>query len=153
VCRGIHSGRPRPAPHGPAGAQAFSASSALSGCAALRNMLSHAETQQLAALRRDLLGLQATGVVFPADSWPAKLLRPEPRCARPPAAGQAAAPGAPGGSSWPAKLLRPGRPCRQAAGASRPAPGPPRGRAHSRRACPARGSSSGQPLWHSLSRD
>ena len=61
--------------------QAFSASSALSGCAALRNMLSHAETQQLQALRAKLQALQASGVVFPKDSWPARLLRPEPRCA------------------------------------------------------------------------
>ena len=43
-------------------------------------MLSHAETQQLQALRKDLQTLQASGVVFPVDSWPAKLLRPEPRC-------------------------------------------------------------------------
>lgn len=61
--------------------QAFSASSALSGCAALRNMLSHAETQQLQALREKLQALQASGVVFPKDSWPARLLRPEPRYA------------------------------------------------------------------------
>ena len=65
----------------PLRAQAFSASSALSGCAALRNMLSHAETQQLQALREKLQALQASGVVFPTDSWPARLLRPEPRCA------------------------------------------------------------------------
>lgn len=66
--------------------QAFSASSALAGCTALRNMLSHAETQQLQVLRKDLQALQASGVVFPVDSWPAKLLRPEPRC-RPPRVG------------------------------------------------------------------
>lgn len=67
-------------------AQAFSASSALAGCAALRNMLSHAETQQLQALRADMQALQDSGVAFPHDSWPAKLLRPEPRRALRPAA-------------------------------------------------------------------
>ncbi|KAK9833474.1 hypothetical protein WJX81_008235 [Elliptochloris bilobata] len=61
------------------GYKAFSASSALAGCTALRNMLSHAETQQLQALRAQLQALQASGVVFPKDSWPARLLRPEPR--------------------------------------------------------------------------
>ena len=50
-------------------------------------MLSHAETQQLQALRKDLQALQASGVVFPVDSWPAKLLRPEPRCHPPRVAG------------------------------------------------------------------
>ncbi len=42
-------------------------------------MWSHLDTEQLTGLREQLRALQDSGVVFPEDSWPTKLLKAHPR--------------------------------------------------------------------------
>ena len=46
-------------------------------------MWSHQDTDELQRLKDQLTLLQDSGVVFPEDSWPMRLLRSHPRCARP----------------------------------------------------------------------
>ena len=52
---------------------------ALTGCNRLRDMWSHLDTEQLTVLRQKLMKLQDSGVVFPKDSWPTKLLKVDSR--------------------------------------------------------------------------
>ena len=59
--------------------QVYSARTALAGCKTLADMWSHQDTDQLQRLKDELTLLQDSGVVFPVDSWPARLLRSHPR--------------------------------------------------------------------------
>lgn len=62
--------------------QVYSARTALAGCKTLADMWSHQDTDELQRLKDQLTLLQDSGVVFPEDSWPTRLLRSHPRCAR-----------------------------------------------------------------------
>lgn len=58
----------------------WSHASALQGSRTLDKCFAALDTQQLATLRDDLLRLQAsTGIVYPPDSWPARLIKKESR--------------------------------------------------------------------------
>lgn len=50
---------------------------AAKGAKVIKHGFTELDTQQLHALRDELLGLKEQGVVFPQDSWPAKLIRKE----------------------------------------------------------------------------
>ncbi len=62
--------------------QVYSARTALAGCKTLADMWSHQDTDQLQRLKNELTLLQDSGVVFPMESWPARLLRSHPRYRR-----------------------------------------------------------------------
>ena len=62
-----------------AGYKVYSASRAGAGASALEAMWQQRDTRVLQKLREQLLAMQAQGVVFPAKSWPARLMRPEGR--------------------------------------------------------------------------
>lgn len=62
--------------------QVYSARAALAGCKTLADMWSHQDTDELQRLKDQLTLLQDSGVVFPEDSWPTRLLRSHPRLAR-----------------------------------------------------------------------
>ena len=62
--------------------QVYSARTALAGCKTLADMWSHQDTDELQRLKDQLTMLQDSGVVFPEDSWPTRLLRSHPRWAR-----------------------------------------------------------------------
>lgn len=59
--------------------QVYSARTALSGCKTLADMWSHQDTDELQRLKDQLTLLQDSGVVFPEESWPMRLLRSHPR--------------------------------------------------------------------------
>ncbi len=59
--------------------QVYSARTALAGCKTLADMWSHQDTDDLQRLKDQLTLLQDSGVVFPEDSWPTRLLRSHPR--------------------------------------------------------------------------
>lgn len=61
--------------------QVYSARTALTGCNTLADMWSHQDTDELQRLKDQLTLLQDSGVVFPEDSWPMRLLRSHPRYA------------------------------------------------------------------------
>ena len=63
-----------------AGYKVYSASRAGAGASALEAMWQQRDTRVLQKLQEQLLAMQAQGVVFPAKSWPARLMRPEGRC-------------------------------------------------------------------------
>jgi len=52
----------------------------LAGAKALADCWSVRDTEKLVQLQQELVELKEGGVVFPADSWPAKLLSKSPRC-------------------------------------------------------------------------
>ena len=57
----------------------YSARTALTGCKTLADMWSHQDTDEMQRLKSQLTTLQDSGVVFPEDSWPTRLLRSHPR--------------------------------------------------------------------------
>ena len=59
--------------------QVYSARTALAGCNTLADMWSHQDTDELQRLKDQLTMLQDSGIVFPEDSWPTRLLRSHPR--------------------------------------------------------------------------
>jgi hypothetical protein len=61
-----------------AGYKAWSARQGLVGCRALQSAFEQLDARQLGELRDSLREL---GTDFPPDSWPAQLLRNDPRCA------------------------------------------------------------------------
>jgi hypothetical protein len=61
------------------GWRTYSNFQALSGAKALADCWSVRDTEKLIQLQKELAELQAGGLVFPPDSWPAKLLSKSPR--------------------------------------------------------------------------